>query len=708
MAGIFISYRREDSQALAGRLSDRLGRRFGADRVFRDIDTIDPGARFAEVIGERIGGCDVLVALIGKAWLDAQDADGRRRLDLPHDFVKAEIAAALAQDKLVIPVLIEGAAMPARDSLPQDLAQLAERNALPVGDSRFDYDVGRLISVIEKVLAPQGEAAAPAGRRGGLREPRTLAFLGGGIAILMAVAWTAYWQLAERPQPPDSTVTATKGGIAAGGNVSATAAPGGVAVVATGPVTIGITLEQYEERIKKLERELRAEFTRTSQTDKDRIALLEKQLAAAKALTQAPEQGLAKFKEVLAGARASLEQLGPRAKIPAEALDRARRGLARGDTIEAERLFEKVLGEDKPLAAEAAYQLGRLAESRIDYATATKYFAEAIKLAPENPQYLSAAGNLAFTLGRYEDARPLLEQALEIGKKTLGLENPNVATSINDLATVYYAQGRYLEAEALLKQSLAIRTKVLGGKDPAVAASLNNLAELYRAQGRYEEAEPHYLQALQILQEALGHEHTYVASSLNNLAMLYYAQRQYVQAAAFFKQSLTIQEKVLGSEDPLVATTLNNLAEVYRTQRRYADAEPLYERSLAIWRKAFGSDEHPAVANGLNNLALLYYDQRQFAKAEPLYQQALAVRKRTLAPEHPDLAVSLHNLAQLYGQQGRYAEAEPLFQQSIAIMKKALGLDHPSVAILEGNYAEFLASRKRGREAADLQSQPRR
>jgi hypothetical protein len=152
VSGIFISYRREDSQALAGRLYDRLAQRFGRERVFRDIDAIDPGANFAAVAGERIAGCDALVALIGNGWIEARDAEGRRRLDLPRDLVKAEIAAALAQGKLVIPVLVEGTPMPAREALPPELCPLPTHNALPISDSRFDFDVGRLASAIDKAL----------------------------------------------------------------------------------------------------------------------------------------------------------------------------------------------------------------------------------------------------------------------------------------------------------------------------------------------------------------------------------------------------------------------------------------------------------------------------------------------------------------------------------------------------------------------------
>ena len=141
----------------------------------------------------------------------------------------------------------------------------------------------------------------------------------------------------------------------------------------------------------------------------------------------------------------SSQRFPPRAR-------QARQALARGDTAEAERLFQKVLGQDKVRAAAAAYQLGQLAESRIDYATATKYYSEAVKLQPENPQYLNAAGLMAYTLGRYGVAEPLFQQSLAIWKKALGPEHPDVATSLNNLAELYHAQGLYAKAEPLYQQ----------------------------------------------------------------------------------------------------------------------------------------------------------------------------------------------------------------------------------------------------------------
>ena len=99
MAGqIFISYRRDDSGYAAGRLFDRLSQRFGRDRLFMDIDTIGLGVDFAHSIDEAIAGCDVVLAVIGRDWLTAADAQGRRRLDDPQDFVRQELVAALSRD----------------------------------------------------------------------------------------------------------------------------------------------------------------------------------------------------------------------------------------------------------------------------------------------------------------------------------------------------------------------------------------------------------------------------------------------------------------------------------------------------------------------------------------------------------------------------------------------------------------------------------
>lgn len=154
---IFISYRREETAYPAGWLFDRLTDRFDG-QVFKDVDSIEPGDDWVEVITRVVGSCDVLLALIGDQWLTITDEDGHRRLDNPHDFVRLEIEAALTRNVRVIPVLVEGARMPRAAELPSSLAKLARRQALVLSPANFD--TSRLVGVLDRTLAKARTTAA--------------------------------------------------------------------------------------------------------------------------------------------------------------------------------------------------------------------------------------------------------------------------------------------------------------------------------------------------------------------------------------------------------------------------------------------------------------------------------------------------------------------------------------------------------------------
>lgn len=153
MKGIFISYRRQDSQSAAGRLADHLREHMPAVPIFRDVETIEPGVDFVEAIGRALQSCGILLAIIGPRWSTMTDASGRRRLDDANDYARLEISTALQRsDVLVIPVLVEGAAMPAANDLPDDLKLLARRNAFELTDKRWEFDVSSLVEALNKAL----------------------------------------------------------------------------------------------------------------------------------------------------------------------------------------------------------------------------------------------------------------------------------------------------------------------------------------------------------------------------------------------------------------------------------------------------------------------------------------------------------------------------------------------------------------------------
>ena len=157
---IFVSYRRGDTRYAAGRLSDRLGERFGADNVFVDVQTIDPGDDYRETIEDAVRNCDVMLALIGQSWLSGVDEHGRRRLDDPDDLVVLEVRSAPERGVRVVPVLIDGSAAPLRTDLPTALKPLADRHAVQLGYETFRADVDALLTRLERA-ARVGQAVHP-------------------------------------------------------------------------------------------------------------------------------------------------------------------------------------------------------------------------------------------------------------------------------------------------------------------------------------------------------------------------------------------------------------------------------------------------------------------------------------------------------------------------------------------------------------------
>jgi uracil-DNA glycosylase family 4 len=152
MSHIFINYRRQDTEGYVGRLYDHLIKHFDPRHVFIDIDNIKPGADFVQVLEDAVNACDVLIAMIGPQWLSSVDESGNRRLDQWNDFVRIEIATALKQNKMVIPVLVGRARMPSPAELPEDLIALARRNALELSHQRFSYDADKLINLLKEIV----------------------------------------------------------------------------------------------------------------------------------------------------------------------------------------------------------------------------------------------------------------------------------------------------------------------------------------------------------------------------------------------------------------------------------------------------------------------------------------------------------------------------------------------------------------------------
>jgi CHASE2 domain-containing sensor protein len=186
---VFISYRRDDASANAGRLCDWLQRQFKPDNVFLDVDKIAPGDDFPNVLQEKLSTADVLVAVIGKAWATIADATGTRRITDPKDFVAREVGTALERGIRVIPVLVGGASMPKAGELPPRLAKLVDCNAIAIDDARFRQDFDNLVDGI--LGRPRGFARRELDRlQRGMRVLKAGSLIAPAIAlVLLFTAW---------------------------------------------------------------------------------------------------------------------------------------------------------------------------------------------------------------------------------------------------------------------------------------------------------------------------------------------------------------------------------------------------------------------------------------------------------------------------------------------------------------------------------------
>ncbi|HEY7334109.1 MAG TPA: toll/interleukin-1 receptor domain-containing protein [Bryobacteraceae bacterium] len=219
MASIFISYRREDSAPYARLLAEGLKAHFGGKhRVFMDLDTLLPGDKFAEAIERTVASCDVLIAVIGKQWLARlaeRGQGGQGSTGGPRDWVRLEIETALKRDVRVIPALVGGARMPEAKELPEALAALASRQALPFYDDVFQESMDGLTESLEKVF--------------GGRRPRWKSWaVGGAAAAVLAIGLMAARPVfrrtpgASRPEAGKVVENAPTVGLAAKGTLANT------------------------------------------------------------------------------------------------------------------------------------------------------------------------------------------------------------------------------------------------------------------------------------------------------------------------------------------------------------------------------------------------------------------------------------------------------------------------------------------------------
>lgn len=302
----------------------------------------------------------------------------------------------------------------------------------------------------------------------------------------------------------------------------------------------------------------------------------------------------------------------------------------------------------------------------------------------------SAAAQLE-RAGRFDEARPLFERALEIAEGALGPDDPFVNAVVRDLAGNALEARDNRKAQSLYERALTGLEATVGAGDPQTAMVQSRLGLLYQRAGQRPKAEALVRQALETIEKTLGAEHPWYLRCLVTLATLRDDAGDLDQAEAIDRKALAIVDTIHETDSILHADLLNNLGDIQRQRGDYAQAQALLERSLAIGETLRGPESY-YVATVLQNLGIVARERKDYPTAQAYYRRAIAIREATVGPDHTDVAQLLNNLANTYNATGDKRRALETHFRALRIWEKNAGPYERGTLLSAGNIARTYAS----------------
>ena len=299
---------------------------------------------------------------------------------------------------------------------------------------------------------------------------------------------------------------------------------------------------------------------------------------------------------------------------------------------------------------------------------------------------LATIGNVYESLGLYPESRKLLEKSVGIRRRILGPKNPELLSSLNDLARVLREEGQLLAADAVLTDALATERSEPGPENPVTIASMIELANVRHEEGQFSEAEKLRRQTLEIQTRLLGPEHPETLRTMSNLGYTLGLEGRLPEAEALLRETLDLRNKVLGPDHPETLRTAYVLASYLGDDNHLDEAEKLQRETLDLRRRVLG-DSHPDTLATMDSLATIFQLENRYPEAEKLRRSVLEVQRKVLGPEHPSTLFTMSELANTLSVQHRYKEAEELLRGTLAIQRRVLGPDHPDTALTKYNLA---------------------
>jgi eukaryotic-like serine/threonine-protein kinase len=389
----------------------------------------------------------------------------------------------------------------------------------------------------------------------------------------------------------------------------------------------------------------------------------------------------------------------------------------KGRYADAEPLLTKVLESKRasfgPASPEAAHVMGELGEclyweSKDD--EAISLLRQTLAIDKKNgPDYGAGTRNyLALTLerkGDFDEARRLLEEAVEISGRTGGTNSPEYAICLHNLGSALIDRGDLFGAEKKLREALAVRRVIFAPAHPDVALSLNNLGYVLLGQGNWQAAEPILKESLDATLLRLGNENPRLAGAMTNWARFLQAKGDYAQAEEYYNRVLAILNKAGAASTWPAAGVVSNLGLLYFDRGEYAAAEREARKAMDL-RRQLGGESTPVFASSLMEVAEDLAFQGDFEGAIPPLRSALEIRQKKLAAGHPAIITAEVRLGEALVAAHHLGEAEPLLRQAVA-SAGAEPFQLPAWQIAEaGNaYGECLKMLGRAREAEPLLTQ---
>jgi serine/threonine protein kinase len=316
-------------------------------------------------------------------------------------------------------------------------------------------------------------------------------------------------------------------------------------------------------------------------------------------------------------------------------------------------------------------------------------------------ELLTLIGRTYERMGRPDKALPLLERALDIGRRAFGTD-PRVAQSLNALGVLQRDYGDLAAAERLLSESLAMRRALLGPDNMDVAVTLVELGRVYEDQGRDAEAEPLLREALAIRRRIFGDEHRETATSKSDLGRLLARRGELAEAEPLLRENLATTERLLGASHPNTAAAKGNLVGVLIAKGELGAAEQLEREAVSTFQATVGTS-HPRYLSALNTLGIVLEIEGRLDQAQALFEQCVRGASAQLPENHPDVLKYTLNLARVRLARGEEAAAiEPALRRVLQESQRQHAAGDVRIAYAQSQLGAALFAGGRPAEAEPL------